>query len=224
MGGDHAFWDCTSLKMVCLVDGIRTIGEAAFQRCALEDLMLPTTLASIGDYAFASNRGEYESCLRRVKFCGGIMAVGAMAFSGNRGIERITISSKAFVIAERGRGNYSFQFVTNGTIPKTASAQVVIASEGLSSLRPTEMPEVERAITSILGRRMVLGWNRKRERLRDLVAPYEVRYKREATAILELGLWKVKVDELEDVTRGIREECRLNSGAVVVIPNVLPFL
>merc|ERR1712194_341858 len=130
---------------------------------------------------------------RSVTFRDGILAVGAAAICNFLEDELVAISSKAFVISERGNGNYNFQFVTEGTIPETDSEQVVIASEGFNLLRPTDMPEVERAIARILGRSMLSGWNEKRERLLALVAPYEVQYKTERTTLLKLCLWK-KVD------------------------------
>ena len=47
----------------------------------------------------------------------------------------------------------------------------------------------------------------------------------EVTPLLELALWKRKIDESANIgdadTRG---QCRVNCGADVIIPNVLPFL
>merc|ERR1712194_860883 len=125
--------------------------------------------------------------------------------------EFVVISSKSFVISKiEGHRQlpYSFQFVTEGTIPETDSGQVVIASEGFNLLHPADMPEVERVIARILGRSMLLGWNEKRERLLALVAPYEVRYKKERTTLPKLCLWK-KVDA---------------NGAEFIVPQVLSYL
>ena len=138
-------------------------------------------------------------------------------FRGSMAVDCITISSKAFVIAESG-GNYHSQFVTEGSITKTDSAQVVIASEGLNSLRTLEMPEVELVIVRIL--QLSLGWDAQRERLREFLAPYELRHKQEATTLLELSLWKAKMD----ANPGNKKECRMNCGAVIIIPQVLSFL
>eukprot|EP00980_Cylindrotheca_fusiformis_P011612 scaffold2747_cov104-Cylindrotheca_fusiformis.AAC.2 len=53
------------------------------------------------------------------------------------------------------------------------------------------------------------------------------RYERkEIFSILELCLWKTRIDEFSSKKEqiGCRESCRINSGASVVIPHVLPFL
>eukprot|EP00985_Skeletonema_marinoi_P014465 scaffold7337_cov106-Skeletonema_marinoi.AAC.1 len=58
---------------------------------------------------------------------------------------------------------------------------------------------------------------------------------KEATTLLELALWKAKIDEKEDHgevnvkrvkidTQSKRNERRITSGANIVIKNVLPFL
>eukprot|EP00980_Cylindrotheca_fusiformis_P013839 scaffold3594_cov138-Cylindrotheca_fusiformis.AAC.4 len=48
---------------------------------------------------------------------------------------------------------------------------------------------------------------------------------KEVISLLELCLWKMKIIDVggdEQITK--RESCRINSGASVVIPHVLPFL
>ena len=51
---------------------------------------------------------------------------------------------------------------------------------------------------------------------------------KDATFLLELALWKSKIDQTlqtgEQLAADMKEECRINSGADVIIPNVLPFL
>eukprot|EP00980_Cylindrotheca_fusiformis_P011424 scaffold2647_cov75-Cylindrotheca_fusiformis.AAC.3 len=59
------------------------------------------------------------------------------------------------------------------------------------------------------------------------LATYE---RKEVLSLLELRLWKIKVDEIvskeeqEIASSSSRESCRVNSGATIVIPHVLPFL
>ena len=56
---------------------------------------------------------------------------------------------------------------------------------------------------------------------------YERQYQQlnEAAFLLELALWKSKIDEsLENDNVDTREGCRVNCGAVIIIPNVLPYL
>ena len=62
----------------------------------------------------------------------------------------------------------------------------------------------------------------------DRLAAYEIA--KEGTSVLELTLWKAKIDESsskrarisEDVS--YREQCRVNCGADIIIRNVLSYL
>ena len=63
-----AFKGCSSLRVVILVDGIKTIEDGAFGRCALEEILLPATLTVIGVCAFGSSKvllwsGVFVGCL-----------------------------------------------------------------------------------------------------------------------------------------------------------------
>eukprot|EP00980_Cylindrotheca_fusiformis_P018753 scaffold6247_cov104-Cylindrotheca_fusiformis.AAC.3 len=64
---------------------------------------------------------------------------------------------------------------------------------------------------------------------REIIAIYLklAKYERkEICSILELYLWKVKIDEISLKNEEVadRQSCRINSGASIVIPCVLPFL
>lgn len=107
-------------------------------------------------------------------------------------------------------------------IPHTDLAQVVITSDCFHSMRACEIEEVGLLVAGILGLR--LGWGDKREQIRRLFAPYEAQHRKEVATILELGLWKAKMEETDCVDPRIREECRVKCGAAVVIEKVLPFL
>ena len=59
------------------------------------------------------------------------------------------------------------------------------------------------------------------------VVSYE--HLKEATSLLELSLWKAKIDQSmpNDRREGritYRNQCHINSGAEIVVPNVLPYL
>ena len=62
----------------------------------------------------------------------------------------------------------------------------------------------------------------------DRLATYESI--KEGTSVLELALWKAKIDESHikrakvDGDVGHKEQCRFNSGADIIIRNVLPYL
>lgn len=107
-------------------------------------------------------------------------------------------------------------------IRHTSQAQVMISSECFHSMRTAEIEEVGLVVTGIMG--LPLGWSDKREQIRRLFTPFEVKHREEVATILELSLWKTKMKERDCVDPGIRKECRVKCGAVVVIEKVLRFL
>ena len=52
---NNAFSECTHLKDVTFGNGLRVIGNYAFSECGFTTLLLPESIYSIGDYAFAGN-------------------------------------------------------------------------------------------------------------------------------------------------------------------------
>jgi len=52
---NNAFSECTHLKDVTFGNGLRVIGNYAFSECGFATLLLPESIYSIGDYAFAGN-------------------------------------------------------------------------------------------------------------------------------------------------------------------------
>jgi len=218
--GNSVFHRCSSLKVVRLADGIQTIGHSVFRHCrSLTDILLPATLAAIGRRSF----GQCES-LRAVELGGGILAMQEEVFEGCDLLGHVRVPSKALVVTEtEAGGDRDARLVADGAIPRTALPQVVLASECFNSMRATEMSEFELASTEILGLRG--AWDDARERLRALLAPFEVRHGREVTTLLELGLWKAALQaSAETANASTRENCRLNCGAGVIIPNVASFL
>eukprot|EP00579_Thalassiosira_antarctica_P025553 CAMPEP_0202028500 /NCGR_PEP_ID=MMETSP0905-20130828/63482_1 /ASSEMBLY_ACC=CAM_ASM_000554 /TAXON_ID=420261 /ORGANISM="Thalassiosira antarctica, Strain CCMP982" /LENGTH=427 /DNA_ID=CAMNT_0048592209 /DNA_START=267 /DNA_END=1550 /DNA_ORIENTATION=+ len=240
--GDYAFDSCVSLREVKLRKGIQTIGRHAFKDCcSLERINIPSTVTAIGDRAF-----WFCVSLREVKLCGGIQVIGSDAFACCTSLDRIAIPSKTFGIIS-GAANHNCCLLTDGTITPTMSDQVMMASECLEHMSVTGLAEAENAINAITN-------NRERtreenlEQIRALFAHYELV---EATTILELAIWKAKMEEFDDLnaraststdeyhdqTRSGKryrksakvanltsEECRVNCGAEVVIQNMLSFL
>lgn len=51
---DAAFSDCVNLETVSIASELRAIGKDAFRHCAIETLVLPASLETIGENAFAS--------------------------------------------------------------------------------------------------------------------------------------------------------------------------
>jgi hypothetical protein len=50
--GFHTFRDCPSLKDITFSEGLETIGNWAFNGCPIKSVKLPSTLKSVGQYAF----------------------------------------------------------------------------------------------------------------------------------------------------------------------------
>eukprot|EP00980_Cylindrotheca_fusiformis_P024851 scaffold12602_cov105-Cylindrotheca_fusiformis.AAC.2 len=74
---------------------------------------------------------------------------------------------------------------------------------------------------------LVVDWpSRRREigRVYFELANYEQRMK--ILSLLELNLWKIKIEEVRSKEQTIanRKSCRINNGASIVLPHVLPFL
>ena len=216
--GDYAFSHCYLLKII-LLHGVLFIGEGAFRNCeSLEDISLPTTLTAIGKWAFAQCKS-----LRSVKLSRGIQMIKAGAFDECNLLHHVRIPTKALVITKaEGNHSFDFTFVSHDTFPHTSPTQTVITSECFSSTHPTETPEVKLSIAGILG--LNLGWDEKRTRLQVFLAPYELCHKKGITTILELGLWKAKMDRMDNTNPAVRKECHVKCGSEVIIQNVVSFL
>ena len=227
--GAWAFSDCSSLKEVILPDGIRSIGRSAFSNCdSLEVIVLPSTLNVIGRYAFISC-----SSLRIVKLYGDIQIIGESAFADCNMLNHVRIPFKALVITKCGYADddeqYWVGFARDGTISTVGIDKrhnwVVVILNCFNFMHLHEMLRLKRPIMGILGEDMRQGWDQKRQQLRALLAPHEKRHKKEITSLLELRLWKTKIENLEDNLNPIaRAKCRFGSQAEVIIKQVAPFL
>ena len=60
--GEDAFDYCSNLQEVTFSEGIETIDRRAFRECKIENLVLPSTLTSIGNYAFVRNQIQSVYC------------------------------------------------------------------------------------------------------------------------------------------------------------------
>ena len=92
-------------------------------------------------------------------------------------MEHLVTPFNTLVITQTTGGNHNVLFMTNGTIPHTDCAQVVIASKCVYSVPSIEILEVKLNIAGILGQRFVLEWNDKRERMCELLTLYELQHK-----------------------------------------------
>ncbi len=72
---EYTFYNCTSLKNISLSKGITTIGDYAFYKSGFTTLVVPNTVSTINQYAFAECPN-----LTTVVFSEGIKTIGLRAF------------------------------------------------------------------------------------------------------------------------------------------------
>lgn len=104
--GRNAFSGCNSLRAVTLGEGLKEIPQYAFNSCGLLDIDIPSTVTSIGGYAFAYN--SFSSAGELV-LPEGLKTIGNYAFyrevgsSKNSGFTAVSIPSTVTSI-----GDYAF--------------------------------------------------------------------------------------------------------------------
>ena len=111
---EYTFYNCNSLASVVLGISVETIGDYAFYNNAITRVTTPTTLKSIGNYA-------YENCndLTKVTLRNGFETIGDGAFKDSSSLNSINIVSSIKEI-----GSYAFygcSSLTSTTIPTLVS-------------------------------------------------------------------------------------------------------
>lgn len=214
--GVGAFYKCTSLKRI-KIQCVKLIESGAFNGCEqLSDLVLPKDLERIEQYGFANCHA----------------------------LRCIAMPLKAGMIT-----NNVFNYCENlERIDLVGGVHTTISSLHLESWREIMKEEIDRinhilphtpATGTILG-----GKNDAIKRWMEDTYTKMEQYKlkhfnllKEVATLLELALWKVKLEEEEENSlheavverlkidgRSARNELRITSGANIVIKNVLPFL
>ncbi len=232
----NAFWKCNALEGVEFGDKLESIEGNAFTDCiSLRNIKIPKVRV-IGDCAFIGCEGLTDAELSEdlESFEGG-------AFWRCRRLRRITMPSKDNLLGED-----VFNYCDNlsqvdiiGGIHKTVSSLL------LDSWR-NEMNDVINGINRYLPNTDREHKTAAIRRWMETVIRRIEHYKsehftllKEFTTLLELALWKTKLDESQDErylgsdqpakkakidVKAARQEKRITSGASIVIKNVLPFL
>lgn len=103
--GPSAFENCSSLASISMPAGVISIGEMAFQGSALKQVVLPSALSVLNDYAF------YDCAnLEKVVFPDTLSKIGAYAFAGCIGLTALDIPDSVTII-----GDHAFQNCTGFT-------------------------------------------------------------------------------------------------------------
>jgi len=226
--GKHAFCGCRSLKEVDLPEGLEEIGQCAFYDCeSLERINFPSTLIKIGRYAFWRC-----TSLKHVTLAGGIVTIEENAFQNCPWLEGVTILSKADFVIELNSDSNSERdlevltchlvLTDDGTIPLNHAEHMIVSPERLNYISSPDLLELQldNTIATIMNDR---GRTRKEniERVLALITSHALM---EISTILELALWKNKMDETDDSKTGSRGVCRVMCGADEIVPCVLSYL
>ena len=229
-----AFQHCRSITDVEFGDKLETIEYAAFNSCkALRSIRIPS-VRTIEKHAFVNCTDLFD-----VECGEGLRTLELRAFADCSNLKWITLPLKGDMIENR---------VFDGCVKLTIVDLVggihnTVASLHFESWRNEMNNEINR-INQILP--TFTAWHKTGaiQRWIGTVIGCLNRYKtehkailKEATALLELALWKANLDDYgEDrlerdgvrTTRGSRKRARkeicVTSGASIVIKNVLPFL
>jgi hypothetical protein len=258
----EAFYNCRSLRGIKL-PGVKEVEYEAFKYCrALTDVEFGDMLETIGAYAFAGchlrgsvtipsartiGYGAFGECeqLTEVELPV-VEAFGQYAFIGCVNLQRIVIPLKdnMFLLNDRRQYNQFDECENLTTVDLVGGIHKTIASLLLESWRSEMNQEIDRINQMLpntrgIGKTDAMGlWISSVTNRMEHYKAEHYRLLKEATTLLELALWKAKLDEKKgddsnlkvsakkakvDV-ESMRKEKRTTSGADVIISNVLPFL
>jgi len=241
--GVMAFYECENLKVAEFGDKLEIIELGAFYECSSPKYLKLPSITTIETAAF-----WMCSALTDIEFSERLETIGGRAFRSCECLQRIAIPLKRnlFPLFVRHDHNQIYgQF--DGcdqlkTIDLVGGIHKTVASLHMESWRTEMNTEIDR-INQVLP---TTPTNEKSDEIRqwtgtvidkmDFYKAEHYRYVKEAITLLELALWKAKLDEKEDTfaesrtkkakvdADSTRRERRVTCGAGMVIKNVLPFL
>ena len=238
---DHnAFYKCENLESVEFGVRLETIGGSAFSGCtSITHLKLPSVI-TIEMYAF-------ENCKRLtdIELSERLETIERRAFAGCESLQRIAIPLKRNLFEFN---HYLHRYNQFDACEQLTSVHLVggahetVASLHMERWRTEMIAEINRI-------NQVLPYTSVREKtdaihqwmnsVMDKLVHYKLehyRYVKEGITLLELALWKAKLDEKDDDSEegrtekakvdagSYRRNKRITCGADIVIKNVLPFL
>ena len=233
-----AFWKCSALANVEFGNELRNIGSYAFYGCVnIESLDISSVRAIEG--------GAFQECvgLTYVAFGDKLERIKGFSFEGCTRLRFITLPLKDGVIKDSA---FNCQHLER--VDLAGSVHKIVSSLHLESWRVEMNAEIHHinkvlpATYSGMKTRVIQQWVQLVARRFGYFKVQHYRLLVEAMTLLELALWKAKLDEKVDsiinddsletkllqlsITNGedARRECRITCGADVVIKNVLPFL
>ena len=236
---EYAFDDCKNLQSVEFGDRLETIGTSAFARCdSLSHLRLPSII-TIGGTAFVDCHH-----LTDIEFSEQLETIEGGTFANCVRLQRIAIPLKRdlFEISESlQKYTQCLECEQLTTVDLVGQAHTkTIASFHMESWRSEMIAEINR-INRVLPNTPADNYDKAEEIMQwmesviDKMDHYKAehnRYVKEGTTLLELALWKAKLDEKDERrtkkvkvdAESARKERRITCGADTVIKNALPFL
>eukprot|EP00577_Skeletonema_sp_RCC1716_P019099 CAMPEP_0113387774 /NCGR_PEP_ID=MMETSP0013_2-20120614/8727_1 /TAXON_ID=2843 ORGANISM="Skeletonema costatum, Strain 1716" /NCGR_SAMPLE_ID=MMETSP0013_2 /ASSEMBLY_ACC=CAM_ASM_000158 /LENGTH=324 /DNA_ID=CAMNT_0000270715 /DNA_START=178 /DNA_END=1152 /DNA_ORIENTATION=+ /assembly_acc=CAM_ASM_000158 len=238
--GEYAFCECVNLESVEFGDKLEIIESDAFADCiSLKHLKLPSIIA-IYNFAFCCC-----NALTDIELLERLQTIEPRAFSDCDRLERIAIPLKRDLIIYDDLLNEYNQFYRCDqltTVNLVGGIHKTVASLHMENWR-TEMEEEINRINQVLPNTPagdktdeIRQWMHSVLDKMDYFKAEHCRYVEEAITLLELALWKSKLDEKEDScaegttkkaridVESARKEKRITCGADMVIKNVLLFL
>jgi len=245
---DYAFKNCRQLKKLVLNEGLHTIGYESFYGCGIENINFPSTVTDIGDSAFcvcASLRkvvlnetlqtiraAAFASCtsLECITFPSTVTEISERTFFNcprlrevglHEGIQKISIDAFGCLSLER----FTFPNLSTrlNTITRAGQREVedkidnirgnLVARRGSELFVSADTTGMNRVRVNWYILKGILG------RIDRLIAYYEVK---EATTLLELAIWKSKIDQVE-MKHINRDEYRIDIPGPVK-NNILQYL
>lgn len=233
----HAFDNCKNLEYVNFGDKLGKVQNYAFHRCrSLVCIVMPSVRSIL--------LGAFEECtsLTEAKFGDKLKIIESGAFTNCTNLRRITIPLNPDMI----RGNLFERCPHLITVELVGGIHNKIISylhlERWKNEMKEEIDRINRVLPDTKSWRKTTEIQQWLESVIQRIEQYKVQHRhllKEATTLLELALWKAKIDEdeadtlkVDDAIKGMggntkaaaRKEHRITSGASIVIKNVVPFL
>jgi len=131
--GQYTFRGCTSLQSFTFPTTLTTIGKYAFQNTGLEQLVVPSTVTTIGDYAFSDCQALVSATIE-----GTLKSPGRYMFKGCSNLTDVVIADDNTTI-----GNYTFKDcvnLVNVTLPAKLTTLGTYAFQNCTALEKITLP------------------------------------------------------------------------------------
>ena len=94
--GNDAFKSCSKLTSLTLSEGLVSIGKYSFYNTGIKEIAIPTTVKSVGDYAF-----QYCSQIHTIILPEGLESIGSYSFNYMSNLQKVILPSSLTSIDER---------------------------------------------------------------------------------------------------------------------------